>query len=568
MFVVLLLCFVLPLEGTPPELVEALKKAPMDRTKEEWKLFDIKSLRLIATGVSVESQGSRDELAERLWDYYQDEITCTERPDRVRGGSRSIIHDEHSPDVARRPIGIGAIRRSTTTNESNPSRKRRSNSKQSQQKSSAGKKSATHSNESTSTMTDSNSNRAAGAPFNAEQEAEINRMFATYMSEHLQHQNTNSSQAAGGLYEHNTPGAEVIQISQPLMDSQSPWEVATRSQQAVNSNPRRAEMETAEMTRAQTSWSVGANRASHQMEANANLGQRNRELGSGININNRQFPFGNIGSDATNIPPAPEAVLRKIRQGEYVHLDHLLPGAASGGDNYTITFQADDTSPGTPALRVEPRKINGRKISNFMDWLAAWNTYLRIFLFYFPDRAQEMLFYQATITQLATLYGYAIWSPYDKAFRMQVAMSPSARWDRFNEELFTRHIRMSNRSAGFPRSIGGALRRGAERTCYTCQQPGHFSSSCPIRAQLAPVPAVLPTPFNAAHTSSSQHAMHSSAQPFPAPQRFSQPSSRRIPCQFFNNNRCNRQASQCSFDHRCSLCGGSHGAASCPSRHS
>ena len=537
--------------GTPAELVDALQKAPEDRTLEEWALFDKKNLQLIAAGGSLSTAGSRDELANRLFDFYNgaDASTSGTRRRRNEGistddarsedarrneasatdardkGARRQIDGNSTEEAQREAVGVGAVKRTRVN-----ARKRAANPDQHPTVSNARTDSRAPRHSKTSRQAGASPaavpNENISHPFNPDQEAEMRRMFSAYLAELLQN---------------NLRPTDSAELS---------------------------DVEEVQPVRREPSWNVPPDAVDRSFGSSSRHLRSQREAATSREAENRRaFPLGNIGLNAANIPPAPESVIRKIRQGEFVHLDHLLPGAATSGDNYTITFEADETTPGTPALRVEPRRANGRKITDFMGWISAWNSYLRIYLFYFPDRAQEMLFYQASIAQLASYYSFAIWSQYDRAFRMHVAMSPAGRWDVFNEELFNRHIRFSNRSIGNTRA-SGSHRRATDRTCFTCQQPGHFSSACPIRSQLAPAPVTSPTPFNGVQSQSASNppsASSRSAQPFPAPQR-QVVGPRRPPCHYFNGNRCNRSAAQCPFDHRCSLCGGPHGAATCPSR--
>ena len=560
--------------GAPHELTEALKKAPEDRSVEEWELFDLRNLRLVASGVSIVSTGNRGELAQRLHEFYQRTIIPGQAATSVGpngrmgraavnntgGGETSSVHNGESRAAGTsQAVGVGAIRRVAGEK---PSRKRNS-----KRPAAAGKKAkqgtrqiapvrqlapARNASDSSDGELDINEPKEGTnsmneqvlqtTAFNSQQEAQISRMFASQLAEHLRSANSSRIQIPAGIRNEQVSRNEI--------------------QVAGNSN---------NVIGAAGTWDGFLDRNSNEYIGASNSNDLNARRSGRNNIgaqqsNSREFPFGNLGGNAANIPPAPEAVVRKIRQGEFVHLDQLIPGSATSGDNYTITFQANDTAPGTPALKVEPRRADGKKINDFMGWLSAWNTFVRIFLFYFPEKAQEMLFYQASITQLAAYYSFAIWSQYDRAFRMHVAMSPAGRWDTFNEELFNRHIRFSNRTSNI-RNSGAAQRKASERTCFTCQQPGHFSAACPSKRQFAPIPPSAPSTFNGAH-SQVPASSHTGSSPFPAPQRQGQNGPKRAPCHYFNSNTCNRSAGQCAYDHRCRICGGPHGAANCPSRSS
>lgn len=62
--------------GAPQELLEALNKAPEDRSVADWNRMDKNSLRLMAAGCSLSEEGTRGDLARRLHEYYQVQVTA------------------------------------------------------------------------------------------------------------------------------------------------------------------------------------------------------------------------------------------------------------------------------------------------------------------------------------------------------------------------------------------------------------------------------------------------------------------------------------------------------------
>ena len=103
-------------DSAPPELVEALQKAPEDRTREEWALFEKQNLKLMAAGVSLATGGTREELAGRLFAFYNGaDATTSGVP---RRNARSTANDrrhasptegEQQERAARDAVGVGAI---------------------------------------------------------------------------------------------------------------------------------------------------------------------------------------------------------------------------------------------------------------------------------------------------------------------------------------------------------------------------------------------------------------------------------------------------------------------------
>ena len=260
-----------------------------------------------------------------------------------RRNARSTVNDrrhasptevEQQERAARDAVGVGAIRHTSTKN----SRKRAADSHLSTDSNansnsndalSSTRSRANHGKRPVTTQRSAINSRTAqeagpspttglnnSSLFNSEQSAEIRRMFLSYLSE----QSRNNQTPAAGTR---------VPVS----------EEEEEEEQAFSSKP---------------AWNASPDRIARGFQASASYSRTPRaapEAGTTqeaeFNSNIRVFPFGNIGLNATNVPPTPESVLKKIRQGEFVHLDHLLPGVAASGDNFTITFEPDKTTPGT-----------------------------------------------------------------------------------------------------------------------------------------------------------------------------------------------------------------------------
>ena len=250
------------------------------------------------------------------------------------------------------------------------------------------------------------------------------------------------------------------------------------------------------------------------------------------------------------LPPIPQAVLDKIKNGEFINFDLLLPSVTPLTlDEYTIKVNSGDSS-GEPSISLVPRHHARPKVYDLYTWLAAWNHYLQAMAVYRPHLLIPLLRYQALITKLATQYTFPGWSTYDRLFRLQLVNDPTLSWDRMDDDLFNQYVK------------GSSLRPN----CFSCHNYGHFSTNCPLR----PHHSSFPDPSQSSTSNAVDLTVSNNMLPFRAPQQQFQrqpalPSTTRS-CSFFNNRgRCNLGA-QCSYSHTCRICFGNHPQSECSRR--
>jgi len=250
---------------------------------------------------------------------------------------------------------------------------------------------------------------------------------------------------------------------------------------------------------------------------------------------------GGITTQSQNIVPGlPKSVIDKIRNGEFVNFDMLLPNRAPiQTDEYTFKIVGGSA----PSVALVPNTQKKPKVTDFTSWMVAWNNFLKCFTFFHPHRVQELIRYQAIICDFANQYTFSAWSTYDRMFRYQVASNLELSWSKIDDDLYNRYVR------------GAATLN----VCFVCRGFGHFADSCPNRAG-APVPEV-PQPFRA-------------PQSFQRGQQFSQRSGQSASwsespsirtCFYFNNNgQCSND--RCRYAHQCRFCFGAHPGSQCPKR--
>ena len=254
--------------------------------------------------------------------------------------------------------------------------------------------------------------------------------------------------------------------------------------------------------------------------------------------------------DRTNTMPAvPHSVLEKIRRGEFIHLDQLLPNNVPSevSTSYSLSLDSNDNN-SAPRISISNSLQNTKnKIFDLFTWLLAWTLFCQVFLIFNADFAQQLIKYQLFIAQLASSYNFQAWYSYDQAFRLFLANNPGSRWDVCNEDIYNVHLR-------------GA--QGRSR-CFSCGGRDHFSASCPKRRMPTSSPSA--SSQRASFSTASSSAPFFRNQPFLAPQVVRSAAQSKEFCRNFNFKSCTFP--NCSRIHRCLKCNQKHPASSCQNSH-
>jgi len=259
------------------------------------------------------------------------------------------------------------------------------------------------------------------------------------------------------------------------------------------------------------------------------------------------------GSVNHNLPAIPAAVLEKIRRGEFVNFDLLLPNNVPSEvrNTFTMSLDTSDISQGPKIVVRNGAQSNKIKVIDLHSWFLAWCLFFQAYIIFRGHLSCQMAKYQIFIAQLATNYRFESWYGYDQAFRMFIANNPQAQWDCCNEDIYNVHIR------GAP----GRL------FCYNCKGKDHFSSACPDpnrASSFSPRSSALRPSFPAPGSGAMQRQAGSfppSSAPFLNPQ-IAQSAARSTEfCHSFNYRHCN--FSRCQRIHRCLKCNLPHPASQC-----
>ena len=137
-------------------------------------------------------------------------------------------------------------------------------------------------------------------------------------------------------------------------------------------------------------------------------------LDSGPTFTNHQHKHSDVIYIGAALPPISGKLVKRVEQGSFIEMAELLPESLG---HLTI----DDDQPATP----KPRR---RAISDIVEWLQCFGTYIAIVSRKQPARVLDLLGYQSLIIQAYQEYRGDCWLGYDCRFRQQAAATPSISW--------------------------------------------------------------------------------------------------------------------------------------------
>ena len=163
-----------------------------------------------------------------------------------------------------------------------------------------------------------------------------------------------------------------------------------------------------------------------QHEDLSTVGLEGNRRSSAAAANHRQSdiedPFSGYShneQDRSCLPAVTEKLLHKIRDGKFVDFDLLFPQAVppSANDDYTLEISGDHDTDRSISL-IPKSHTSKAKVVDFSSWLAAWCTFMRVYLFFYSHLTQALLSYMSTMVQYGKRYVFHQFSLYDRQFRM------------------------------------------------------------------------------------------------------------------------------------------------------
>ena len=230
------------------------------------------------------------------------------------------------------------------------------------------------------------------------------------------------------------------------------------------------------------------------------------------------------------LPSLPENILKKIRNGEFVNLDTVLPDVGN---------QADE-NPGELSL-VFGEQGHRSRIHDPLSWTQAWSVYMRAYCYYHPHRSLEIVSYFNHAARFLNLYRFSEFCSYDRQFRLRLASNSALRWDSIDIELQSMFLKSP--------SLAYSKSRGFDHSAGHSHSPttGHSRG-------LASHRTANPYSYTSSDTSSLSRFRNAPQPTNPSSINITTPTGR---CFSFNNNGfCDKPT--CTYSHTCQFCKGNH----------
>lgn len=84
-----------------------------------------------------------------------------------------------------------------------------------------------------------------------------------------------------------------------------------------------------------------------------------------------------------SMPAIPSAVLERIRRGEFVNFDLLLPNnvPSETANSFTMSFENTESS-SAPRIIVQNSNSNKNKVFDLHSWLLTWSLFLQVMIIF------------------------------------------------------------------------------------------------------------------------------------------------------------------------------------------
>ena len=176
------------------------------------------------------------------------------------------------------------------------------------------------------------------------------------------------------------------------------------------------------------------------------------------------------------ISAVPKRITDRILNGEFIDFNDLLPEALALSSASPIQVHVGSERLHLVQEHHSPERVK-RHMHDYATWSEAWTAYLFVVVSSSPRWTQELLAYQAIITDCNQKYSEDDWLAYDRQFRAAAASNPRLRWDVIEPTIW--QLTLTNK---------------ARPVCFACRLAHPYSGRCPFRAGPRPLLG-SPRPF-------------------------------------------------------------------------
>ena len=115
------------------------------------------------------------------------------------------------------------------------------------------------------------------------------------------------------------------------------------------------------------------------------------------------------------LPPIPQKLIRRIQDGHFINMAELLP------DNLEATNSTDDD-------HTTNTKRKHQEVTQMMDWIQCFSTYVAVVSRAKPDRVVDLIAYLNLIINGQRRFQDFDWASYDRQFRQKAAATSALQW--------------------------------------------------------------------------------------------------------------------------------------------
>ena len=119
----------------------------------------------------------------------------------------------------------------------------------------------------------------------------------------------------------------------------------------------------------------------------------------------RHRPLDNPHPQSSHpLPPIPAPVLERIRRGEFVNFDLLLPNNVPSEvrSSYAMSLNSSDPTQGPTVVFRDNNSGTRNRVTDLHSWFLAWSLFFHACLIFRPHIADKMEKYQCFISKLAS----------------------------------------------------------------------------------------------------------------------------------------------------------------------